>query len=80
MIWLYIKFDCIQCLLQVIGACRRSEYGDVVKQAGAHHVIDYKTESIRDKVKDITGGKGADIIFEVVGGNVFKECLRRYLY
>ncbi|MBX9635820.1 MAG: NADPH:quinone oxidoreductase family protein [Magnetospirillum sp.] len=43
---------------------------------GAHHGIDYKAEDIRDRVKELTGGKGADVIYDPVGGAVFDASLR----
>lgn len=43
---------------------------------GADHVIDYNTESIRDRVRDITGGKGADVVFDPVGGPAFEQAIR----
>lgn len=52
---------------------------DKVKVAldhGAHHGIDYKSEDIRARVKDLTGGRGADVIYDPVGGAVFDASLR----
>ncbi|MGE5516017.1 MAG: NADPH:quinone oxidoreductase family protein [Bacteroidota bacterium] len=43
---------------------------------GAHHGIDYKTEDIRERVKELTGGRGADVIYDPVGGDVFDASLR----
>jgi NADPH2:quinone reductase len=43
---------------------------------GAHYGIDYKTEDIREKVKDLTGGRGADVVYDPVGGAVFDASLR----
>jgi NADPH2:quinone reductase len=34
------------------------------------------TEGFKDKVKAITGGRGADVIYDPVGGNVFDESIR----
>jgi NADPH2:quinone reductase len=34
------------------------------------------TEGFREKVKEITGGRGADVIYDPVGGDVFDESLR----
>jgi NADPH2:quinone reductase len=34
------------------------------------------TQSFRERVKEITGGKGADVIYDPVGGDVFDESLR----
>ncbi|KAK2571543.1 Quinone oxidoreductase-like protein 2-like protein, partial [Acropora cervicornis] len=60
---------------KVIGAASKEKL-DVIKEMGASATIDYKNENIRDKVKEITAGKGANVIMESVGGEVFKECLR----
>jgi NADPH2:quinone reductase len=43
---------------------------------GAHHGIDYKSEDIRERVKQLTGGRGADVIYDPVGGAVFDASLR----
>ena len=47
----------------------------VVKMRGADHVIDYTRESFKDRVKEITGGAGADVIYDPVGGDVFDQSL-----
>jgi NADPH:quinone reductase len=52
---------------------------DKVKVAldhGADHGIDYKSEDIRERVKALTGGRGADVIYDPVGGQVFDASLR----
>lgn len=52
---------------------------DKVKVAldhGAHHGIDYKSEDIRERVKELTGGRGADVVYDPVGGAVFDASLR----
>lgn len=43
---------------------------------GAHHGIDYKTQDIREQVKALTGGRGADVVYDPVGGEVFDASLR----
>lgn len=43
---------------------------------GADHAIDYKTESIRDRVRQITGGVGADVVYDAVGGDAFDQAIR----
>ncbi|NEU73407.1 NADPH:quinone oxidoreductase family protein [Hassallia byssoidea VB512170] len=42
----------------------------VLQDMGAH-AIDYKTENVAEKVLEITDGKGANVIFETVGGDLF---------
>lgn len=43
---------------------------------GADHGIDYKTEDTRSRVKELTGGRGADVVYDPVGGDVFDASLR----
>jgi NADPH2:quinone reductase len=47
-----------------------------VKEYGADHAIDYRQGGFREQVLDITGGRGADVVFDPVGGDVFDESLR----
>lgn len=48
----------------------------VAQSHGADHLIDYRSEDIRERVKAITAGKGADVVFDPVGGDVFDASLR----
>lgn len=48
---------------------------DVLKARGAHHVIDY-TKGFREDVKRLAGGRGADVVFDPVGGDAFDESVR----
>lgn len=50
-----------------------------LEQASAHgcdHVINYAKGEFKDKVKELTGGKGADVIYDAVGGDAFDQSLR----
>jgi len=47
---------------------------------GAHHLINYSRENFAERVLDLTGGKGVDVVMEHVGGEVFTRslhCLKR---
>lgn len=44
----------------------------VCTKLGADAVIDYSTEDIAARVKELTQGNGADVIFDPVGGSVFE--------
>jgi NADPH2:quinone reductase len=59
----------------VIGTAATEEKRAAVRQAGATHAIDY-TAGFRDQVKELTGGRGADVIFDPIGGSVFDESMR----
>lgn len=61
---------------RVIAAAGGPEKLAVAQQHGADHVIDYSREDLRERVKAITGGRGADVIYDPVGGDVFDTCLR----
>jgi NADPH2:quinone reductase len=41
------------------------------RDLGAHHAIDYRAEAFQDVVNDLTGGRGADVILDSVGGDTF---------
>lgn len=49
---------------------------EVARAHGAHAVIDYREEPLRDRVKALTGGKGADVVYDPVGGDLFDQALR----
>jgi NADPH2:quinone reductase len=46
---------------------------DVCRRCGADHAIDHRTEDFVPAVKKLTGGKGANVIFDPVGGDVFDK-------
>ena len=64
----------------VLAAVSKPERGEVVRAAGADHVIDLSTddlrESLRQQVFAVTDGKGADVILDSIGGAVFEASLR----
>jgi NADPH2:quinone reductase len=46
------------------------------KAAGADHLIDYRREDLRTRVLELTDGRGADVIYDPVGGSAFDISLR----
>ncbi|MCU4179628.1 NADPH:quinone oxidoreductase family protein [Bosea sp. BH3] len=60
----------------VIAAASSAEKLDVARKAGADHVIDYTSESLKDRVKELTGGKGVDVVYDPVGGDRLEEAVR----
>jgi NADPH:quinone reductase len=58
----------------VIATTGRAEKMEALKAAGADHVL--PAPGFRDAVKDLTGGRGADVIYDPVGGDVFDESVR----
>ena len=60
----------------VIACASTQEKLDLCQDMGADHVINYSDEDIRERVKEITGGKGADVIYDPVGGAAFDAAMR----
>jgi NADPH2:quinone reductase len=49
---------------------------EVCRELGADHAIDYTSEDFVSVVKDVTDGRGADVIYDPVGGDVFDQSRR----
>ncbi len=61
---------------RVIAAAGSAEKLKLAQSYGADDVIDYATQSIRDRVNELTGKRGADVIFDPVGGDAFDAALK----
>jgi NADPH:quinone reductase len=61
---------------RVIAAAGGPDKLAIAKERGADELIDYRHESIRDRVRELTGGRGADVVFDPVGGDAFDAALR----
>ena len=59
----------------VIATAGSAEKRAVLAREGADHVIDY-ANGFRDQVKALTDGRGADVIYDPVGGAAAEESLR----
>ena len=62
---------------RVIAAASATEKLDLALEYGAADVINYTDENLRDRIKTLTDGRGADVIFDPVGGDLFDQALRR---
>ena len=60
----------------VIAAAGGSEKCKIAIDHGADFAIDYKSESIRDRVKNLTDNRGADVVYDAVGGDAFDQAIR----
>ncbi|KAK3307121.1 uncharacterized protein B0T15DRAFT_165490 [Chaetomium strumarium] len=60
---------------RVIGTCGGREKCEAAKRNGAQWVVDRKAEDVVARVKEITGGKGVDVIFDGVGKATFEADL-----
>lgn len=63
----------------LIGTAGSDEKCKLAKAAGAAHVINYKTENFVERVKEITGGKKCDVVYDSIGKDTFPaslDCLK----
>ena len=61
---------------KVIAAASSEEKLDFACEAGADMRINYSNEPLKDKIKELTGGKGADVIYDPVGGDLSEQAFR----
>jgi len=61
---------------RVIAAASTTEKLAAARAAGADELIDYSDGELKEKVKALTDGKGADVIYDPVGGSLFDQCMR----
>ena len=61
---------------KVIAAASTDEKCDFCLKLGADHVINYSDNQFRDKLKELTGGKGPDVIYDPVGGEFTEPAFR----
>ncbi len=59
---------------KVIGVCSDANV-DYVRSLGANEVIDYTTTDPVAKIMELTRGEGAPVVFDTVGGNVFRQAM-----
>jgi NADPH2:quinone reductase len=61
---------------KVIAAASTDEKLELCKQLGADEVINYSEVSLKDAIKELTGGKGVDVVYDPVGGDFSEQALR----
>lgn len=61
---------------RVIAAAGSPEKLEIARAHGADEVIDYTKESLRDRAKELTDGRGVDVVFDPVGGDAFAQSVR----
>ncbi|MFZ1863105.1 MAG: NADPH:quinone oxidoreductase family protein [Polyangiales bacterium] len=61
---------------RVIGTAGSPEKLDLVRRNGADAVINYRTEDFVERVKELTAGRGADVIYDPVGGDTFDKSMK----
>lgn len=60
----------------VIAAASSDERLETCQQHGASEFINYATQDLRERIKQITAGKGIDVVFDPVGGDFTEPALR----
>jgi NADPH2:quinone reductase len=60
----------------VIGTVGTPEKAEGARRAGADHVIEYRKEDIASRVRDITGGKGVEVVLDGVGTATWEASLK----
>ncbi|HEX3260584.1 MAG TPA: NADPH:quinone oxidoreductase family protein [Pseudonocardia sp.] len=61
---------------RVIGTAGGADKCAVARAMGADDVVDYATEDLVTRVKELTDGRGADVIYDPIGGDVFDASRR----
>jgi NADPH2:quinone reductase len=61
---------------RVIAAASSTDKLAIAREHGADEVINYRTEDLRERVLELTGRKGVDVVFDPVGGSAFETCVR----
>ena len=60
----------------VIAVCSSEEKMAFARSQGADECIDYTREDLREAIKARTDGRGADVVYDTVGGDAFDACTR----
>ena len=61
---------------KVIAAASSNDKLEFVKQLKPDNLVNYNECDLKESVKDLTEGKGADVIYDPVGGDLFDQCCR----
>jgi NADPH2:quinone reductase len=63
----------------LIGTVGSPEKAELAKEHGATHIIDYRRENFVERVRELTGGKGCDVVYDGIGRDTYPaslDCLR----
>jgi NADPH:quinone reductase len=60
----------------VIAAASSDNKLAVCKEKGANHLINYSTQDLRARIKEITNDKGVDVVYDPIGGPLAEQALR----
>jgi NADPH:quinone reductase len=61
---------------RVIAAASSEDKLDLCRERGADETINYSTENLKERAKELTGGAGVDVVYDCVGGDKAEQALR----
>ena len=61
---------------RVIAAASSDDKLELCRKVGADETINYSTENLKDRINELTGGKGADVVYDPVGGPYTEPAVR----
>jgi NADPH2:quinone reductase len=61
---------------RVVAAASTDEKLEVARSLGADHLVNYSTQDLRERIKEITGGAGVDVVYDPVGGPYTEPAVR----
>jgi len=64
---------------KVIAAASTDEKLALCREYGADETINYKEEDLKKRIKELTDGNGADVVYDPVGGDYTEAALRAML-
>lgn len=61
---------------RVIACASTAEKLEFCREVGADELVNYSEESLKDRIKELTDGRGADVIYDPVGGDYTEQAYR----
>ncbi|MET0654477.1 MAG: NADPH:quinone oxidoreductase family protein [Pseudoxanthomonas sp.] len=62
--------------MRVVAAASSEEKLAAARQLGADETIDYSNEDLRERIKQLTAGRGVDVVYDPVGSDLAEPALR----
>jgi NADPH2:quinone reductase len=60
----------------VIAAASTDAKLELARTLGAEHLVNYTTQDLRERIRELTNGKGVDVVYDPVGGALAEPALR----
>jgi NADPH2:quinone reductase len=61
---------------RVIAAASTDDKLELCRKVGADETVNYSTENLKDRINELTSGRGADVVYDPVGGPYTEPALR----